>query len=456
MKFDRTHTIGRMTDRVFRLRLKRELDTWVEERLITLEQAENIKCYHAIAEDEVDGIASTVMMIFGLALLGGGVLSLIVWYWLSLATNLSLVFAILVTLSSHVFGSVLISRYKSQDIPIYWEYLGHSLRFFGTLLLGAVVALSVSTLEKQYGYQLSTLGLWAIFSFGFACIYRSTYVAALSLCVSSAFCFSQALDGSIEKQWLMTYALMFTVAFPVLAWWLRSTNLYALSLIATPLVLSATYSYDVSVLLVVLLSYSFVLLAYSLVIGQYISLSLCRWAEVTAILLLALVSASLTFETLAEKIVYQTAFPETYGIGLLLFHFMGVLGLSVFDVHTRGKYYNNIVLRRNAIVTIFALISSGLLITAVMLAKSNSILVIVSHITLLGLIVLLITSAVFSGHRVFFWLGCVLAVLNISLRLFEYQTSILVQSIVFTVFGLILIGMGIAFESSRRKLKNQL
>jgi uncharacterized membrane protein len=100
-------------------------------------------------------------------------------------------------------------------------------------------------------------------------------------------------------------------------------------------------------------------------------------------------------------------------------------------------------------------ITAGTFIWHTEIAAIPEIATLLFNILLFGLAIVLIRDGLALGNRHTFWGGMVLLVLSIITRMLEYNTGLLLKSIVFALCGLGVIAAGLWFERNIERMKRK-
>jgi len=193
-----------MADRSFAGRLSRESEAWVDEGLVSAEQAAAIRSRYADAQEERRGNATTALAVIGAIAVGFGVIGFVAANWEEMSHGVRLALLTAVVGGSYAAGFHLRDRTGSRP------RVGEALYLLGVLLFGASLFL-VGQMYNVEAHDPLALLLWAGGATATALVVRSRAIAATAVLIFTAwvgFEFGLALDDAGGNTW---------AAFPVVA-----------------------------------------------------------------------------------------------------------------------------------------------------------------------------------------------------------------------------------------------
>lgn len=183
-----------MAERSFGERLARESERWVEEGIVTAEQAAALRARYAAGEAP-RGRAATALAVIGALAVGFGVIGFVAANWDGLPHGARL--ALLAASVAGAYAGGYHLRERTGRLP----RVGEALYLLGVLLFGASIFL-VGQMYHVEAHDPFALLLWAAAALAVALIVRSRPIAAAALLIFSgwlAFEAGTALDDSGES-----------------------------------------------------------------------------------------------------------------------------------------------------------------------------------------------------------------------------------------------------------------
>lgn len=475
-----------MASDAFRRELQREVQRWRSEGLISDEQFQTLSEQYRFDEIERGDRDRFVMILLGLGsiLVGIGALTFVAANWQALSQTVKAGLLFIAMLICDLSGFTLVNRIAASDR---WQRLGQALLLLGALLLGANLALmgqivhtsstryelcatwALGVLAMAYGVQLPFLGHLALLILGIG------YWSALWDLVW--------LQNTLLGVWtLQMMPLLASALFLPLAYRCRSPVLFALSAIAITSALgilildigrSLPYLLDALILLMplaLLWAYDDTLWRFYknlLTHGEYrpqdvVDEERDRPFQPIARGLMVF-SLSLMYWVLSFQDAWLTPAGRGFVNDALLWRNAApvVVTLAIFALWTLGSwvYLGWHPPRAWRLDALSATILAFLLITAALLfwtfvAGPVPILATTVMNSLLAVLSLgMMREGLGSGARAPFWWGLVMLTLQILSRVLEYETGLLVKSMVFIVCGIAVIFLGLWFERYVRTLR---
>ena len=480
----------RVASDAFRRELQQEAQRWRSTGLISEEQFQQLSQQYEFVTLETAARDRFVMILLGLGsiLVGIGAMTFVAANWQALPQTLKAGLLFLALLICNGSGFILINRIAPNDR---WRRLGQALLLLGALLLGANLALMgqiVHTSSTRY----ELCAAWAIGVLAMAYGVRLTFLGLLALLILGIGYWSALWDllwlqSSIFGVWtLQMMPLLAAIAFLPLCYRCQSPLLFALSAMAVTSSLMVLI-FDVGRSLpalfdALLLIMPFALLwAYDDTLWQQLRLLMGRrspppvsrpdqedeaatgrcFQPVARGLMLF--SLSLLYWLLSFQDVWFTSASRSLLNPPLVWRNMSfvVLTLLVFAGWTIGAWvYLGWRSQRpwrldalSAVILGFLGVTATLFFWTFNAGPIPILATTVMNILLAVLALGMMREGLGSGTRSPFWWGLVMLTLQILSRVLEYETGLLVKSLVFVVCGLGVILIGLWFERYVRTLR---
>jgi uncharacterized membrane protein len=454
-----------MASEKFRHQLRKEVEQWRTEGLITSELYEQLTQRYQL--NELDRIARNrfVIILLGLGaiLIGLALITFVAanWQVWSRTVKVFLLLSLFVVVNTTGFYLWRTSSNSSSS------RLGQGLLLLGGLILGANLAL-MSQMFHQSGSVYQLYLVWSLGVLAMAYSLRLTSLGILAFILTAVGYWLGALDlGEFNRQWqsgfgqiLLHMPLLASLLFIPLAYYCRSSWLFGLSIVL------AIASLEFSLLrLFGLLPFSSFGRGLILVSAIFIPPSLL-WAyqdfwrfnsrsftpisQKLAIFYLTVLFYSFSFHgwwnsrstSLANRATWYD-----WSILVDLVVFSGVTLWFWWRLGYRQESNNRWRLDRNSTLILGAiLITSFLFYWHVQVEIIGATGAIVFNLLLFFLAVELIRIALANGKRFGFWTGIILLSLQLFSRMFEYNTGLLLKAIVLFGCGIAVILAGLWFE----------
>ncbi|MEO1093570.1 MAG: DUF2157 domain-containing protein [Cyanobacteria bacterium J06638_28] len=473
-----------MPSDTFRRELQQEAQRWLEENLISENQFQVLAQEYQFQDLNTAARDRFVMILLGLGsiLVGIGAITFVAANWQALSQTVKAGLLLIAMLITDLLGFVLINR---RVVPNSGQRLGQALLLLGALLLGANLAL-MGQIVHTTGTRYELCAAWALGVLLMAYGLRLTFLGMLALLLLGIGYWSSLgemvwLQNSLLGVWTLQMMPLLVVAlFLPLAYRCKSQTLFVLSAIATTSSL-AVLILDIGPSLPPLIEAVIMVLPYA-----------CLWAYDDTLWLV--IQKRLQGQSLAaipSRDMDRPFQPAARGFmmcALSLFYWalsfrqpwesspVGRLSLStlqwqrtwpvmltllVFSVWTLAAwFYLGMRPQRqwrldtsSTFLLLCLVITVGILFTS-FIAGPITILAITTCNLLLTLMALgMMREGLGSGLRVPFWWGLVMLTLQILSRVLEYETGLLVKSVVFVVCGIGVICVGLWFERHVQTLR---
>lgn len=469
-----------MVPEKFRRQLRQESEQWWTEGLIDAELYEKLAHRYQFQQLEQDASNRFIAILLGLGsiLLGLGAITFVAANWQDWSRTVKVIVLLTCFLGVNVAGFY----FWQQPAQKGWRRLGQGLLLLGALLLGANMAL-MSQLFHQSG---QTYELFLIWGLGVVCMAYGLRFAPLGvlalILVAISYCTSWIGPSWGNTNWqefsgvfflIQHMPLLLSLVFIPLGYWCRSQGIIVLSAIA--IAISFVFnSHPVEFLWGAPLTTGW-LVAMTFVVPPALLWSYRepgprdRTAQTGARTPMTVPSlAQPAFQTLALWFIailfYFFSFrgvwdvwslPSINWLRLVKSYFfidatllgsIAVLGWVRIGNPFQARYWQGGVINTAAI-------ASCLVISAALFAWGGSagvIGILVFNLLLFLLALGLIRDGLALGDRGTFWGGMILLILGIISRMLEYDTGLLLKSIVFGLCGIGIIFAGLNFERTLR------
>jgi uncharacterized membrane protein len=470
----------------FRRELQREAQRWRSEGLISDEQWQTLSEQYHFDDIEQRDRDRFIMILLGLGsvLVGIGAITFVAANWQALSQSVKAGLLFIAMVVCDLSGYLLINRLAFSDRG---QRLGQALLLLGAMLLGANLALmgqivhtsstryelcatwSLGVLAMAYGVQLPFLGHLALLILGIG------YWSALWDMVW--------LQNTLLGIWtLQMMPLIVSVLFLPLAYRCRSPVLFALSAIAITsalgiLILDIGQSLPHLLDALILLMPFALLWAYDDTLWRFLHHLATNGDRRPPAVIdeerdrpfqpiargLMVFSLSLMYWVLSFQDAWVASAGRGFGEDALLWQNATpvIMTLGIFAVWTLGSWVYlgwrpPRAWRLDALSTIilsFLLITAALLFATFVAGPIPILATTVMNILLAVLSLGMMREGLGSGARTPFWWGLVMLTLQILSRVLEYETGLLVKSMVFVVCGVAVIFLGLWFERYVRTLR---
>lgn len=472
----------------FRRQLQREAQQWRTDELISPEQYQKLADQYDFATLETAARDRFIMILLGLGsiLIGIGAITFVAANWQALSQTVKAGLLFIAMLICDLSGFGLMNRVGPNDR---WRRLGQALLLLGALLLGANLAL-MGQIVHTGSTRYELCAAWALGVLALAYGIRLPFLGMLALLILGIGYWSALWDmvwlqNSLLGIWtLQTMPLLVAAAFVPLAYRCRSPLLFTLSAIAITSALmilildvgrSLPYVMDALVLVL-----PFALLwAYDDTLWRFLQ----QWGqqfptlppppprvdEVSQIPFqpvargLMLLGLSVMYWVLSFQDVWLTSARRNLLDTQLLWRNSGlvVVTLLIFAAWTLGAWgYLGWRQPRSwrldsasATILSFLLITAALFFASFVAGPLPILATTVMNVLLAVLSLGMMREGLGSGNRVPFWWGLVMLTLQILSRVLEYETGLLVKSLVFVICGVGVIFVGLWFERYVRTLR---
>ncbi|MEM9004693.1 MAG: DUF2157 domain-containing protein [Cyanobacteria bacterium P01_F01_bin.86] len=497
----------------FRRELQREAQRWREQGLISPDQFQNLAQQYQFEALDIAARDRFIMILLGLGslLVGIGAITFAVANWQALSQTLKAGGLFIAMMIANLGGFALISPGLPHQR---WQRIGQALLLLGALLLGANLALMGQIIPIS-STRYEFCAVWALGVLAMAYGVRLTFLGMLALLLLGVGYWSSLWDmewlqNSLFGIWtLQLMPLIVTAFFLPLAYYCQSQVLFALSAIATVSSL-LVLTLDVGSALPAWLEALVLILPYALlwayddtlwmVIRTFIQKNVYL-REITAYGRLPFASELPTevnetaindYETSVTEISDRPFQPVARGLmafGLSVFYWvfsfhdawtasvnrgfpdslwpwrdtwLMLLTLLILGAWTvlswgyLGWRQQQRVWRLDALsikVLAFLLVTAAIFFGASVVGPISILATTVFNILLAVTSLGMMREGLGAGARAPFWWGLVMLTLQILSRVLEYETGLLVKSLVFVICGVGIILIGLWFERYVRTLR---
>ncbi|MBF2003075.1 MAG: DUF2157 domain-containing protein [Synechococcales cyanobacterium M58_A2018_015] len=487
----------------FRRQLRHEVEQWRSEGLIDATQYQQLAERYQFATLETQSRDRFIVVVISLGsiLLGLSAITFVAANWQAISREVKVLLAMVLFVGINGLGFHLWSRASQEPDRQTWQQrLGQGLLLLGALMLGANLTLMGQLFHHSgSGAELCLVWGLAVLIMAYSLQLTSLGVLAMSLVGLGYWYGIQELSGAgvlPGLQWMIQFMPLVAVGlFMPLAYWCRSRTIFTLGAIAVisslQVVLGDAYGLFIDAPGIVLVL-SFVLPPALLWSYEewWRSLRALNQSKPNAAQNLAQTPESLegsesAFPPLARSLALvwvtvllyilsfhgtwqeppnrlpllaQLQFWLTTGTSLILNpNVLLLTGLTVgqWFYLLRPAYPGNCRRLssddREMLLRLF--IIAGITFWHWSLTPIQVFATVVGNVLLFLLAVKFIREGLAEGQRSLFWSGTVLLALQILSRLLEYDTGLLLKSLVFLLCGIGIIGMGLWFEHHLRTLK---
>lgn len=475
-----------MVTEKFRRQLRQESERWRTEGLIDAELHERLIERYQLNRLERDASNRFVSILMGLGgiLLGLGIITFIAANWQDWSRLFKVILLLSLFISINAAGFYLWRRSAQRGL----QKLGHGLLLLGALILGANMAL-MSQMFHQSGNFYELLLVWGIGVLAMSYSLRLTSQGVLALILTGWgyslgwLDWSVGQEGSVWQLLVRHMPLVASFLFIPLAHWCRSRVIFALGAILTTVSLvfnlrplaGWTYGNLTASGWITVIAFTLppaLLWAYNLGMWQFSSL-LPRQSNGTAppsslrsdpfqpiarslaVWFLSILFYIFAFHGLWDvgssggESVYQWRWePLISAIVLAIFAGLGWLQLRhQFRQQLRhgSLWFQEKAVNSGTVAAMMA-VTAGLFLWHVEVGSIPALATFGFNLMLFLLAIALIRDGLALGSRATFWGGMLLLVLGIISRMLEYDTGLLLKSIVFVICGIGVILAGLWFE----------
>jgi uncharacterized membrane protein len=486
----------------FRQQLRQEVEQWRSQGLISAEQSQQLAERYEFAK--LDGVARdrfvVVVLGIGSVLLGLGVLTFVAANWQVIPRELKLLLLLILFVGINATGFYLWNQPPSPERHESGrQRLGQGLLLLGALILGANLAL-MGQMFHINGSSADLCIIWGLAVLGMAYGLRLTSLGALAiLLVGMGYWIGVSgwdwnNPPSDTVRWVVhQMPLIAGLSFMPLAYWCRSKGLFGLGAIASLSALvvtlfrfaetfpSSSNFYGIWLVLIFTLPpamlWSYDDRLWQRLFSRFIPESpltsesplnfetqyFRAIAQGLALLFLTVLTYSLSFYYVWED--NQALAPRTAQVeGLMaaglqfllnpsLLFFVGLTVVQWIYL-ARPRRLSRWRLRQiDGMMLVFLGAIAVITFWHWTIAPIGAIATFLSNVLLFLLAVALMRDGLAEGQRRIFWSGLTLVALQILSRLLEYETALLLKSLVFVLCGVGVIAIGLWFERYVRTLR---
>ncbi len=470
-----------MVSEKFRHQLRKESQQWQTEGLISSEQYEELSQRYGF--NQLDSAASdrfiSILIGLGCILLGLGAITFVAANWQDWSRNFRVILLLAVFLSVNISGFYLWQQPTRNPGK---KRLGHGLLLFGSLILGANMAL-MSQLFHQSGpiYELFLYWSLGVLPMAFALRLTSLGVFAqilLGISYGSALTnWWRIEEFTFSKLLIEHLPILISLLFIPLAYWCGSRVIFALASIGittsfmigiNPSALGANGGGILAAIAFTippallwgyrddLWKFTRIRVAHNPELNEYSfqtisrAIALCFFAILLYFFSFHGVweSWSFSYPTVTDTEKFRQLLPDIFFLSV--FAFLG--WLQIFKQPENLNPFQTLNINNGMILILMTLINI-LLIFHLNITPIMPIATIAINILLAWFAIGLIRDALTLVKRTTFWYGMVLLVLQITSRMFEYDTELLLKAIVFVVCGVAIIMAGLWFERQLKAAK---
>lgn len=460
----------------FRRQLRQEARIWQDEGLIGEELYEQLAQRYQFNHLETAARERFVFILIavGVILLGLGVITFVAANWQALSREVKLTLLLSIFLVTNIAGFSLWKQPRSNNIASNSQkrrqhILGEGLLILGALTIGANMALS-SQIFHISGSSYELFVAWGLAVLLMAYSLRLTSLGLLSLILlligycTSSFGWSVGLDEFVWTELVVEHLpLVSGLLFVPLAYWCRSRWIFRIAAIA--FIISWQFQFRSLEVLQYTDAPSWLVIANftippallwsydDLLFGQITSRLFQPFARALASVVFSIMFYLLSYRWLWEtrSSNYQTTFTSSP-----LTTWLPLIDIGIFTVVALWQWWHLLRQTHNRearAMDIKTIVIAGLIVTTAVIIFLHQAIIPIAIIPIIAFNVLLavlgfglILEALESGKRGSFWGGMVLLTLQILTRMLEYETGLLLKSLVFVLCGVAVIVAGLWFE----------
>ncbi|MBV6622919.1 MAG: DUF2157 domain-containing protein [Rivularia sp. (in: Bacteria)] len=449
----------------FRAKLRKEAQIWRDEGIIEDSQYEQLSQRYQF--DSLDNVAQDrfifILIGVGCILVGLGAITFVAANWQAWSREVKLVLLLSLFFATNIIGFFLwrepvfdnAGKKRRQRKRIF----GHGLLLLGALLLGANMAFMAQTfhisgadyelylfwgigvLVMAYGLRLASLGVFA-----FVLINIGYFIGLGRL-------WSDFYELSLSTLMLEHMPILWLGLFVPLAYMSKSRWIFALSTIAFAISLQFNLGRYYGTSWIIPFAFALpgaLLWSYDDLLFPKVNQ---RWFQSVA-RNVALLFFSVLFYILSFRLYWRFAdYSNEYNSISNLFLLIDLLILTALSLY---QWFNLLRPKRNRQLQIIGINNITIAIFVIMAAfapilKQNIgemwfLAICIFNILLAILACGMIREGLESNQRRAFWGGMILLTLQIISRMLEYDTALLLKSLVFVLCGVAVIGAGLWFE----------
>ncbi|MBE9041260.1 DUF2157 domain-containing protein [Oscillatoriales cyanobacterium LEGE 11467] len=464
-----------MVSEKFRRQLRQEAQTWRDRGLIDSSTYAQLAEHYQFAE--IDSAARNrfiaILMALGGVLMGLGAIAFATAHWDTWPRAYRSM--ILVSLFVGVNGTGFY-LWRATTLPKAYRSLGQGLLILGALILGANMML-MSQMFYESGKVWELLLIWGLGVLMMAFSLRLKSLGVLAILLIETGYWLGAFDRSSWEtlawiQWVIRHmSLVAASLFIPLAYWCRSRTIFSLGAIAMATSLAVAilrwqgWLVEVAFVLPPALLWGYSDGIWRLRLPQKSSsFSSSERFQATsrslAVCFLAVLFYSLSFNrwnyierpdlSLQQ---WQQNLPVLLDVGIL--GSIAILGWIQFRFHPQSWKSIQIKAVNTGLITCFLMTAGCVTYWHLSVDRIPIAIAIVFNIMLFCLAIALIRDGLTLGSRRTFWGGLLFLVLGIASRMLEYNTGLILKSLVFVSCGVGVTIAGLWFERNEKKLKHR-
>jgi uncharacterized membrane protein len=444
----------------FRRQLQKEAKKWQSEGLINSSTFEQLAQRYQFDSLERDSQSRFIMILLGLGviLLGLGIITFVAanWQGWSRGVRVVLLLSLFIAVNSLGFWG----WHSSQEK---WQRLGKALLLLGALILGANLALmsqmfhqsgavyelylvwGCGVLAMAYGLQLTWLAVLAIalvgmgYWWGLPSTFSLTYLPILATILFVP------LAQICQSRWVLVFALLAVVSSFEVTVMQALSSLFSASPLLAAGVLSAAISLP-----------PLLLWASDLGRGK-MKVSFHSITRRLSILFLAGVCYLFSFHSIWVNFSLSRGDSDQMTPAAVLVQVLIFGSLTIYSWWRLGNNSNSLwQLSLTSTGVAVASVITGLVAGVSLGGLPSSIYVflptVIYNTILFFLAIALLRQGLNQGNRLNFWVGLGLLSLQIFSRMLEYQTGLVLKSVVLVLCGFVIVLVGLWFESYLRHL----
>lgn len=459
-----TWLLDKLATEKFRQELQKEAQEWEAEGIIDSEAYQKLADRYQFNELETASRDRFVMILLGLGstLLGLATITFVAANWQAWPNTVKLILLSSLFLIINIGGFALSRQSGSQ------ARLGNGLLLLGAFMFGANLAF-MSQVFHQTGPVYKLYLVWALGVVLMAVGLELSFLAILGL-ILTIFAYISGIS-SIFNSWEFSFFALFlehlpiliTLVFIPLAYWCQSPWLFALSAIALVISFPAnllTVAGDFnsfSPLLGALITASAYTIPPALLWGyrddilplvNRYNLSFTAITKNLGILILSILLYICSFNALWKSAPNSGISQLPLNKWLILLDIVILLSLTIYLWWKSRRTLDFTSLG----IALISLVTAVIIIVHIGIFPLGTLGTFVFNLLLFGLGIGLLKAALATGERSSFWMGIIIIVLQLTSRMLEYDTGLLLKAVILFLCGVGVIVGGLWFERYISKL----
>ncbi len=433
--------------RMFRRRLRAEIDAWQADELVSPDQADTLRARYDVRELAEEATTTFVHAIFiiGAVLVGCGVIAFVAAHWEAIPVVVKVILLFSVMLAVHAVGYVF---WKVRETRV---VLGHALMLLGTLIFGANIGLMAQIFHVS-SRPMTAFAIWSVGALVMAYGVRSVPTLVVAMVTAYVWWAGGWIPAHESAAWF--FPATAGILFLPLSIRERSTVAHTLTIVAIAVSAVGLAAVEGQVTEADGTGGRAGQAAAAMAIAVGLAVwaagdahRMTGWRASMALILsalglgaLAVTGFVLSFhEPIGEIQLGGTPYARPWLVYFLVF-LVGAVLVAVYG-HRRQpawtylKWLSAVAYAAAAILLVATLAPVGVVAATIL-----------ANVAFLGLAIAVFTGGLVELNRAMFWIGLLMLIADIAARFFEYETGLVAKSVVFIVIGAVVIYAGILFE----------